>query len=176
MGFPGGSAAKNPPANAGVSGSSLGSGRFSRGGNGSPLQYSCQGNPMDRGAWWAKDSDTTQQQQQQQSHYYYFVCSYSEKASKTKERGGWTEAEEFRVSPCLPAPTLKGRARAKKKGQSFTLLTRVQRSSLALGPGCRQKGPTCNLSRSSNSNELPSPCLLPPSHPQAPPHPISHQV
>ena len=22
-------------------------------GNGNPLQYSCQGNPMDRGAWWA---------------------------------------------------------------------------------------------------------------------------
>ena len=23
------------------------------GGNGNPLQYSCQKNPMDRGAWWA---------------------------------------------------------------------------------------------------------------------------
>jgi len=23
------------------------------GGNGNPLQYSCLGNPMDRGAWWA---------------------------------------------------------------------------------------------------------------------------
>ena len=23
------------------------------GGNGSPAQYSCLGNPMDRGAWWA---------------------------------------------------------------------------------------------------------------------------
>ena len=22
-------------------------------GNGNPLQYSCLGNPMDRGAWWA---------------------------------------------------------------------------------------------------------------------------
>ena len=105
-------------------------------------------------------------EQQQQSHYY-FVCSYSEKASKTKERGGWTEAEEFRGNPCLPAPTLKGRAKAKKKGQSFTLPTRVRRSSLALGPGCRQKGPTYTLSRSSNSNELPSPCLLPPSNPQS---------
>ena len=29
------------------------SGRSSGGGNGSPLQYSCLGNPMDRGAWWA---------------------------------------------------------------------------------------------------------------------------
>ena len=27
--------------------------RFPRKGNGSPLQYSCLENPMDRGAWWA---------------------------------------------------------------------------------------------------------------------------
>ena len=30
-----------------------GLGRSPEGGNGSPLQYSCLGNPMDRGAWWA---------------------------------------------------------------------------------------------------------------------------
>ena len=35
-------------------------------GNGNPLQYSCLGNPMDRGAWWAtvhgveRESDTTE--------------------------------------------------------------------------------------------------------------------
>ena len=35
-------------------------------GNGSPLQYSCLGNPLDRGAWWAtvhgvaKELDTTE--------------------------------------------------------------------------------------------------------------------
>ena len=47
---------KNPPANAGDirdSGSILGLGRSSGEGNGNPLQYSCLGNPMDRGAWWA---------------------------------------------------------------------------------------------------------------------------
>jgi len=27
-------------------------GRLPEGGNGNPLQYSCLGNPMDRGAWW----------------------------------------------------------------------------------------------------------------------------
>ena len=68
MGFPNGSAMKTPPANAGdardvglipVSGISPG------GGNGNPLQYSCLGNPMDRGAWQAiihratKESDKT---------------------------------------------------------------------------------------------------------------------
>ena len=31
----------------------LGLGRSPAEGNGNPLQYSCPGNPMDRGAWWA---------------------------------------------------------------------------------------------------------------------------
>ena len=51
-GFPGGAGVKNPPANAGDArdvGSIPGSGRSLRGGNGNPLQYSCLGNPMDRG-------------------------------------------------------------------------------------------------------------------------------
>ena len=55
-GFPGGSVVKNLPANAGDArdmGSIPGSGRSSGGGNGTPLQYSCLGNPMDKGAWWA---------------------------------------------------------------------------------------------------------------------------
>ena len=30
-----------------------GLGRFPGGGNGTPLQYSCLENPMDKGAWWA---------------------------------------------------------------------------------------------------------------------------
>ena len=50
--FPGGSAVKNPPVNAGDSGSVLGLGRSPGERNGKPLQYSCLGNSMDRGAWW----------------------------------------------------------------------------------------------------------------------------
>ena len=42
---------KNPPANAGDMGSVHGSERSPGGGNGNPLQYSCQDNLMDRGAW-----------------------------------------------------------------------------------------------------------------------------
>ena len=53
LGFPGGSAAKNPPANAGDKGSIPESGRSPGEGNGNPLQYSCLRNPMDRGDWWA---------------------------------------------------------------------------------------------------------------------------
>ena len=51
VGFLGGSVVKNPPANAGDMGSTPGSGRSPGEGNGNPLQYSCLGNPMDRGAW-----------------------------------------------------------------------------------------------------------------------------
>ena len=39
--------------NAGDAGSIPGSGRSSGEGNGSPLQYSCLENPLDRGAWQA---------------------------------------------------------------------------------------------------------------------------
>ena len=49
-GFPGGSAVKNPPANAGDAGWITGSGTYPGGGNGNPLWYSCLENPMDRGA------------------------------------------------------------------------------------------------------------------------------
>ena len=63
--FPGGSVIKNPPANAGDTGLVPGLGRSPGEGNGKPLQYSCLGNPMDRGAWWAivhgvpRESDMT---------------------------------------------------------------------------------------------------------------------
>ena len=58
---------KNPPANVGDVGSIHGLGRCPGEGNGNPLQYSCLGDPMDRGAWWAtvheskEELDTTEQ-------------------------------------------------------------------------------------------------------------------
>ena len=62
-------AVKNPPANAGDAtdaGSIPGLGRSPEVGNGTPLQYSCLENPMNRGAWRAtvygsQESDTTEQ-------------------------------------------------------------------------------------------------------------------
>jgi len=44
------SVVKNPLANSGDPGSIPGLGRSPGEGNGDPLQYSCLGNPMDRGA------------------------------------------------------------------------------------------------------------------------------
>ena len=55
-GFPGGSAVKNPLANAGETGdmdSITELKRVPREGHGNPLQYSCWENLMDRGAWQA---------------------------------------------------------------------------------------------------------------------------
>ena len=52
-GFPRGSVAKNPLANAGDVGSIPESGILPGEGSGNPLQYPCLENSMDRGAWWA---------------------------------------------------------------------------------------------------------------------------
>ena len=51
MGIPGGSDGKESTYNAGDSGSIPGLGRSPGEGNGNPPQYSCLGNPIDRGAW-----------------------------------------------------------------------------------------------------------------------------
>ena len=53
MGIPGGSAVKNPPANAGDMSLIPGLGKSPGEGNGNPLQCSCLENPKDGGAWWA---------------------------------------------------------------------------------------------------------------------------
>ena len=56
MGLPVAQLIKNPPASAGDSGDASllpGLGRSPGEGNGNPLQHSCLGNPMDRGAWQA---------------------------------------------------------------------------------------------------------------------------
>ena len=51
--FPGGSDGKASAQNAGDQGSIPGLGRSPGEENGNPLQYSCLGNSMDGGAWWA---------------------------------------------------------------------------------------------------------------------------
>ena len=54
LGRPGGSDGKESACNAGELRLTPESGRCPREGNGGyPLQYSCLGNPKDRGVWWA---------------------------------------------------------------------------------------------------------------------------
>jgi len=62
---------KNLPASAGDArdvGSIPGSGRSPGEGNGTPLQYSCLENSMDRGAWWATVQGVAKRQKWQ-NHY-----------------------------------------------------------------------------------------------------------
>ena len=53
LGLPGGSVVKNSTCSAGDPGTIPGSGRSPGGRKGTPLQYSCLGNLMARGAWQA---------------------------------------------------------------------------------------------------------------------------
>ena len=62
---------KNLPANVGDArdeGSIPGSGRSPGGENGNPLQYSCVGNPMDRGVWGAAVHSVAKSQTQLSMH------------------------------------------------------------------------------------------------------------
>ena len=63
QGCPGGSVVKNPPGNAGDTGSTPELGRSRGGGNGNPLQYSCLGSHGQRSLagyslWGRQESDT----------------------------------------------------------------------------------------------------------------------
>ena len=57
-------------AGAGDMGLSAGSGRSSGEGNGNPLLFSCLGNPMDRGAWWATVHGVSNSQTWQHTHIH----------------------------------------------------------------------------------------------------------
>ena len=64
---------KNLPANAGDMVLIPRSGRSPGEGNGNPLQYSCLGNPMDRGAWQATVGGVPKSQTQLGDYHYYYV-------------------------------------------------------------------------------------------------------
>ena len=80
MGFPDGSVGKNLPTNARDRGCIPGSARPSGEGNGNPLQYSCLGNAMDRGAWRATAHEITKSCTLLSTHAYTLsicACVYS---------------------------------------------------------------------------------------------------
>ena len=64
QGFPGGSVVKNLPSSAGDEGLIPGSGGSPREGNGKLLQYTCLGNPMEKGAWQATVHEVTKSRTQ----------------------------------------------------------------------------------------------------------------
>ena len=76
-GFPGGSVVKNPPASEGDTrdaGSIPGSGRSPGEENGNPLEYSCPGNPMDRGAWRATVHGVAKSWTRLKTHTQHTCC------------------------------------------------------------------------------------------------------
>ena len=66
---------KNPPANAGDSGSIPGSGRSPGEENGNPLQYSCLEKFMDRGAWGAIVHGVTKNRTRLSTHTYPYTVA-----------------------------------------------------------------------------------------------------
>ena len=80
LGFPDSSVGKEYACNAGDMGSIPGSGISPEEGNGNLLQYSCLGNPMDIGAWWAivqwvtKELDMTKQLSAQATKKSFQIC------------------------------------------------------------------------------------------------------
>ena len=81
LGSPGGSSGKkiNPPVNVGATGDTgliPGLGRSLAQGNGNPLQYFCQDNPMDRGAWWSIVHGVAKSWTQLRMHMRFFctIC------------------------------------------------------------------------------------------------------
>ena len=99
-GFPGGSVIKSLWANAGDTGSVPRSGRPPGEGNGNPLQYSCLGNPMDRGAWQATVHGVVVKNQTRLND------SLTTKVTSVQHQLGngetlWTEMTEYSYLPLL---------------------------------------------------------------------------
>ena len=82
MGFPGGSVVNNPLADAGDADLIPRLERLPGERNDNPLQYSCLGNPIDRGAWWAtvhgiiKESVTAEQLNISPLWYHIQYCYF----------------------------------------------------------------------------------------------------
>ena len=74
-GFPGGSVVKDLPAGAGDMGLIPGWGRSPGGRNGSPLQYACLENPVDRGVWQATAHGVTKSQTRLSAHTQTLLTS-----------------------------------------------------------------------------------------------------
>ena len=69
-------------------------------GNGTPLQYSCLGNPMDRGAWWAIVHGVTKSQTQLSDFTFTFhfhalekeMATHCSRLENPRDGGAWWAA------------------------------------------------------------------------------------
>ena len=75
---------KNPPANAGDTGSIPEFGISPGEGNGNPLKYSCLGNTMEIGAWWAAVHGVTKELQTKQQQVIDLKVAKEKKSARSK--------------------------------------------------------------------------------------------
>ena len=100
--FPDGSVVQKMPTNTGDVGSKRGAGRSLGEENGNPLQYSCLGNPMDRGAWQAtlhgvaKELDVTEQQNSDNTVNQ--LCAMLSRSVMSNSVTSWTVAHQAALS------------------------------------------------------------------------------
>ena len=66
---------KNPSANVGDMSSIPGSGSSPGGANSNPLQYSCLGNSMDSGPWWATVTKSQTKSHKESDKTAYTCCT-----------------------------------------------------------------------------------------------------
>ena len=93
--FPGGSDGKASACSVGDPDAILGSGRSPGEGNGSPLQYSCLENPMDRGAWCRLLSMESQRVRPD------WAISLQEPSGLPKEQSNWISTHPCRIAVLL---------------------------------------------------------------------------
>ena len=91
-----GSIVKNPPTNARDVGSTPRSGRSPGEGNGNPFQYSCLGNPMNRGAWWATVHEVAKELDMTEWLNSNDVKAYTKSAETGKTGGTRCVNKDFR--------------------------------------------------------------------------------
>ena len=144
---------KNLPANAGDVrnvDSTPGSGR-SPGGHGNPLQYSCLGNPMDRGAWQAtslqghKESDTTEAT--------WHTSSALTRLMKTSEHHRGSAKTD--TSVCFPPNQLKYQVKHKLNATTQSTVTEGRGTRARAEPG---RGPREARASQPSVMELPARC------------------
>ena len=104
---------KNPSANAGDAFSVPGLGKSPGGEHGNPLQCSCLGNPMDRGAW---------------------------RAPVHRVAKSWTQLKQFSTHTCMGGPHPVFRGPEKNKEQRESLLSLSDCSSQETGLFCLDWG------------------------------------
>ena len=101
---------KNPPASAGGSDLIPGSGRSPGEGNCNPMQYSCLGSPMDRGAWQAvlwdceivkHDLATEYQQNKHKNHLIKYLEKCHNSASFVLEIFYYTSTRISNLFPIM---------------------------------------------------------------------------